>query len=114
MLSLQRDQQITIFNLVTYYKLKKTGIFKEFLNDIFNNSLDKYPDSFLNGTLYHLKNQGIVMNVDNQLILTNNGKNYLQTIRFRVQVVINKQMLLAMLQYQVQVLMVLLNDMQCV
>jgi signal recognition particle subunit SRP54 len=69
-----------LLKLVAYYKLKKTGIFKEFFKDIEDKNLEKYSSQFLNGISYQLKNRNLIKNENDELILTSEGRSCLQAI----------------------------------
>ncbi|MBS3085323.1 signal recognition particle receptor subunit alpha [Candidatus Pacearchaeota archaeon] len=72
-----------LLRLIVYYQIKKRGIFLSLLQDIENRSSlkDKYSKELINGTLYYLKDQGIINLEDNKnLILSQKGQLYLQQI----------------------------------
>jgi len=68
--------------LINYYKQKKKGMFLNLLTSIKNNSIkENYKTQQINGLLYQLKNWNIIQNNSNKIILTNNGKTFLQKIQ---------------------------------
>ena len=68
--------------LLEYYKIKKRGFIWELLQDISKNTIlkDKYSHRILNGVTYHLKNENLITNVNNQLLLTKKSKQILKLI----------------------------------
>ena len=72
-----------LVKLIAYYNLKKSGIFANLLEGISNNTplKEKYSRSFINGSFNYLKSQDIIRNEDNKIVLTNNGKLFLQKIK---------------------------------
>jgi len=81
--------------LVNYYQLKKKGIFSEFLQDLDRDLIKgKYKTEFINGAIYHLKDLEIIEKNKDKIVLTNNGKAYLQQINES-----NTEKSLALLEY---------------
>jgi len=71
-----------LFKLFTYYKLKKNGLFLDLFRDIKNgiNLKNKYTNSFLNGTLPYLKDSEMIDKVEENVMLTQKSKQYLQSL----------------------------------
>ena len=67
--------------LVEYYKIKNKGSFFEFLESLDKNEINKFPSYFINGMLVQLKKQKFIQNSEkNKIMITENGRLYLQTI----------------------------------
>jgi len=71
-----------LLKLFAYYKLKKNGIFLDLFRDIKSgiNLKNKYTNSFLNGTLPYLKDSEMIDKVEENVMLTQKSKQYLESL----------------------------------
>ncbi len=69
--------------LVTYYQLKKKGLYLGLFEDIkcSNNIQEKYGKYLLNGIKTHLYNSGFIETKENNMVLSKLGQKYLQQIK---------------------------------